>query len=90
MTTIRTAWGRLCLLAAATAAVSCTPRIELAMPSQPITINMNVKIEHDITVKADRQSVALLRPVLCPGVQNCPATNQKSASGDAQGSPTDQ
>ncbi|MBK4255944.1 YnbE family lipoprotein, partial [Enterobacter hormaechei] len=24
----------------------CTPRIEVAAPKEPITINMNVKIEH--------------------------------------------
>ena len=26
----------------------CTPRIEIAASKEPITINMNVKIEHEI------------------------------------------
>ncbi|STG42619.1 lipoprotein [Escherichia coli] len=33
--------------------VGCTPRIEVAAPKEPITINMNVKIEHEIIIKAD-------------------------------------
>jgi len=45
-------------------ASACSPRIELAMPKEPITINMNVRIEHDITIKADKQSTALLQPAL--------------------------
>lgn len=38
----------------------CTPRIEVAAPKEPITINMNVKIEHDINIKADKEVGALL------------------------------
>lgn len=34
---------------------ACTPRVELAMPSEPITINLNVKIDHQIRVKVDQQ-----------------------------------
>lgn len=45
-------------------ASACSPRIELAMPKEPITINMNVRIEHDIHITADKQSVALLQPPL--------------------------
>lgn len=40
---------------------SCTPRIEVAAPKEPLTINMNVKIEHDIQIKADPQVDALLK-----------------------------
>lgn len=40
----------------------CVPRIEISTPTAPITINMNVKIEHEITIKADKQSQALLQP----------------------------
>ncbi len=32
-----------------------TPRIELAMPDEPITINLNVKIDHEIRVKVDKE-----------------------------------
>ena len=62
----------ICLLAPLFWASACVPRIELAMPKEPLTINMNVKIEHEITIKADKQSVALLQPAVCPGAQSCP------------------
>lgn len=39
----------------------CTPRIEVAAPKEPITINMNVKIEHDINIKADKEVEALVK-----------------------------
>lgn len=39
----------------------CTPRIEVAAPKEPITINMNVKIEHDINIKADKDVKNLLQ-----------------------------
>ena len=38
----------------------CTPRIEVAAPKEPITINMNVKIEHEIIIKADKDVEELL------------------------------
>ena len=33
---------------------ACTPRVEVAVPDKPITINLNVKIEHEIRVKVER------------------------------------
>ena len=33
---------------------SCTPRVEVAPPEKPITINLNVKIDHEIRVKVDK------------------------------------
>jgi hypothetical protein len=36
-------------------AVSCTPRVEVAAPEKPITINLNVKIDHEIRVKVDKE-----------------------------------
>lgn len=39
---------------------ACTPRIEVAAPKEPITINMNVKIQHDINIKADKEVETLL------------------------------
>ena len=39
----------------------CTPRIEVAAPKEPITINMNVKIEHEIHIKLDKDVEALLK-----------------------------
>ncbi|EMI5489391.1 YnbE family lipoprotein [Providencia stuartii] len=36
-------------------------RVEVATPDKPININMNVKIEHEIQIKADRQVEDLLK-----------------------------
>ena len=35
--------------------VGCTPRVEVAAPDKPITINLNVKIDHEIRVKVDKE-----------------------------------
>ena len=32
---------------------ACTPKIQVEAPKEPITINLNVKIEHEIRVKVD-------------------------------------
>lgn len=32
----------------------CTPRVEVAPSDKPITINLNVKIDHEIRVKVDK------------------------------------
>ena len=32
----------------------CSPRVEVVAPDQPITINLNVKIDHEIRVKVDK------------------------------------
>lgn len=42
----------LCLLVAIAA---CTPTVQVNAPKEPITINMNVKIEHEIRVKVDKE-----------------------------------
>jgi hypothetical protein len=34
---------------------ACQPTVQLQAPSEPITINLNVKIEHEIRVKVDRE-----------------------------------
>ena len=50
------------LTVAAVALLSgCTPRIEVAAPKEPITINMNVKIEHEIHIKVDKDVETLLK-----------------------------
>lgn len=33
---------------------SCTPRVEVAPPDKPIEINLNVKIDHEVFVKMDK------------------------------------
>ena len=34
--------------------VACAPKVQVEAPKEPITINLNVKIEHEIRVKVDR------------------------------------
>jgi len=33
----------------------CTPRVEVSAPEKPITINLSVKIDHEIRVKVDKE-----------------------------------
>lgn len=33
----------------------CAPTVQLAAPEEPIVINLNVKIEHEIRVKVDKE-----------------------------------
>ena len=35
-------------------AIGCTPKVEVTAPKEPIVINLNVKIEHEIRVKVDK------------------------------------
>ena len=35
-------------------AAACTPKVQVEAPREPITINLNVKIEHEIRVKVDK------------------------------------
>lgn len=44
--------GASCALLALVAA--CTPKVQIEAPKEPITINMNIKIEHEIRVKVDK------------------------------------
>jgi len=39
---------------------ACTPRVEVVAPDKPITININLKIKHEIIVKVDKQLDKLL------------------------------
>lgn len=32
----------------------CAPTVKVAAPDEPITINLNVKVEHEIRVKIDK------------------------------------
>ncbi len=54
-------WGVALLTLTVVGLSGCTPRIEVAAPSEPITINMNVKIEHEIHVKVDKDVETLLK-----------------------------
>ena len=52
---MRIAWTRIGLLfGLVVIASACTPKVELTA-KEPITINLNVKIEHEIRVKVDKE-----------------------------------
>ncbi len=34
--------------------IACTPTVQMAAPKEPITVNLNVKIQHEVYVKVDR------------------------------------
>lgn len=38
----------------AAVAIACQPKVVVEAPKEPITINLNVKIEHEIRVKVDK------------------------------------
>ncbi|MBQ4889066.1 hypothetical protein A9267_00985 [Shewanella sp. UCD-FRSSP16_17] len=42
------------------AAVACSPTVKIAPPDKPIEINLNVKIEHEIIIKIDKELDVLL------------------------------
>ncbi len=33
----------------------CTPTVQLAAPKEPIEINLNIKIEHEIRIQVDKE-----------------------------------
>jgi hypothetical protein len=35
-------------------AAGCSPKVQVEAPKEPIVINMNVKIQHEIRVKVDK------------------------------------
>ncbi|MDE0982548.1 MAG: YnbE family lipoprotein [Gammaproteobacteria bacterium] len=39
----------------ALALVACTPTIQVAVPNEPITINLNIRIEHEIRVQVEEE-----------------------------------
>lgn len=41
--------------AAFLAAAGCTPTVRVETPKEPITINLNVKIEHEVRVQIEKQ-----------------------------------
>ncbi len=39
---------------------ACSPKVQIQAPKEPITINLNIKIEHEIRVKIDRDLDSLI------------------------------
>lgn len=46
--------NKLLLIACCWLAVSCTPTVRVEAPQQPIEINLNVKIEHEILIRVEK------------------------------------
>lgn len=46
--------GSRCALLA-TLLAACTPTVQVAVPNEPITINLNVRIEHEIRVQVEEE-----------------------------------
>ncbi len=40
--------------------LGCSPQVQVSVPNEPITINLNVKIEHEILIKVDKEIDGLL------------------------------
>ncbi len=45
----------LIVVIAACSLFACAPTLELQAPDKPLEINLNVKIDHQISVKVDKQ-----------------------------------
>lgn len=43
------------LLAVLCALVACTPTVRVEAPREPIEINLNVRIEHEVRIQIDRE-----------------------------------
>ncbi len=43
------------LVAAIVMLAACNPTVKVEAPDEPITINMNIKIEHEIRIKVDKE-----------------------------------
>jgi len=56
------------------AAFGCTPTVKIEAPKEPIVINLNVKIEHEVRVKVDRELEDLFneRGELFEGTKDAP------------------
>ena len=46
---------QLLILAMGAFLINCTPTVKVEAPDKPITINLNVKIEHEIRDKVDKE-----------------------------------
>ena len=54
--TITRAWVLALLISSSVWAMGgCTPRVEVVPSDKPITINLNVKIDHEVRVKIEKE-----------------------------------
>ncbi len=45
-----------CLFAAATATIACQPTVRVEAPREPITINLNIKLDADVRIRLEKQA----------------------------------
>lgn len=57
--TLRTSLAQ--IAAALCLGTGCTPKVQLEAPKEPIVINMNIKIEHEIRIKVEKDLDELIR-----------------------------
>jgi hypothetical protein len=55
-------WSLTGLLFGLVTFTGCTPTVQVAMPNEPITINLNVRIEHEIRVRVERELDDIFSP----------------------------
>ncbi len=48
-------YGWILLPGLATTLLACNPTVKVEAPDKPITINMNIKIEHEIRIKVEKE-----------------------------------
>ena len=53
--------GKLILPLVAIGVIACSPTVKVEAPDKPITINLNVKIEHEVRVKIEKDVEQLLK-----------------------------
>jgi hypothetical protein len=46
---------RIAMISALLAPVACAPTVQVNAPEKPIEINMNIKIEHEIRIKVEKE-----------------------------------
>jgi hypothetical protein len=44
------------LLAILAATVACTPKVQVEAPKEPITINLNIKLDADVRLKVEEEA----------------------------------
>lgn len=50
------------LILSAALPVACTPTVKVQAPTEPITINLNVRIEHEIRVRVEEDLTEIFTP----------------------------
>ncbi len=52
---------RVAILACLLALVACRHKVEIEPPKEPIVINLNIQIEHEVRIKVEKEVRDLLR-----------------------------